>query len=69
MTLAIKRLRDVAKSIRRTDQCGAQLIQWAARLIDKDKCANCQNAYSRGYAVGYKKYIESGQRQRKGKRA
>lgn len=53
-TRNIQRLFEVATWIRGSDPIGAQLIQWAARRLAKDECANCQNAYSRGYAAGYK---------------
>lgn len=54
MTRNCKRLVLLARSMRSTDPIGAALLRWAARRLEKDECANCTNAYSRGYAAGYK---------------
>lgn len=59
-TKKIRELEEIANDlIERNDPCGALLIRWAIRLINKKQCTNCLNAYSRGYATGLKKVGES----------
>ncbi len=54
MTRDIKRLLYVANSIKSTDPVGAALIKRMASMLRRNACANCQNAYSRGYTAGLK---------------
>lgn len=44
----------VAKSIYRSDPCGAQIIRQAAWMLVNGKCLRCPMEYQRGYSAGYK---------------
>ncbi len=50
-----ERLLELAEDIRSTDPCGAMLLKQAVATLRRGDCANCQNAYSRGYSAGLKK--------------